>query len=429
VEANHPPHTGDQPSLNRRTFFRRALCDARSEFSQLDGPIKIIEAGLLTAMGAVGLANGFACQSQTEAEELRMTNRGVDGATIAYIQDHFSDLQNRCFASAPSNNTAFETGVLIVVPDGPIAQALSNSDLQLLVYWRMGKEMAGFMGLGKKIAGASIEHEEIDFVLNVIDAMLIALQALTTRSMIRTLENELQQTREQIRESAQRNQAAKKELERSVFRLSGFNDIFQELSGLHESPRVIESFLLVLIGIFSSKSGSILYYDADTEEVRIAGRGSGSSVLGHLTTPQIRSQIQSVFASRRASTLAPMQAEILPAEHLPGSFSQWAKENLVIIFKLDEAAKGLLFLGPRLVEARYGPRERELLLAFTHNFLVFLKNSKSFETIEKLNAEQEQKNITLQQTVQALSTSRKTILGLEKTGERIKALINRAMTR
>ena len=429
METNRLPHIGEQPGLDRRTFFRRTLCDARAEFAQLDGPIKIMEAGLLTTMGAIGLVNGFACLSQTEAEDLRMANRGIDGATIDYIQDHFADLQNRCFASAPSTKSTFETGVQIMALDDAFGLSRRNSDLRLLAYWRMGKEMAGFMGLGKKIADTSIEDQEIDFVLDVIDDMLMALQAVTTRSMIRTLENELQQAREQIREGTQRNETAKKELERSLFRLSGFNDIFQELSGLHECPRVIESFLLVLIGIFSSKSGSILYYDADTEEARIASRGSGSSVSGHLTAEQIRSLIQSVFATRRASSLASMQAEILPSEHMPGSSSQWARENLVIIFKLDEAANGLLLLGPRLVDTRYGPRERELLLAFTHNFLVFLKNSKSFETIQRLNALQEQKNIALQQTIDALSTSRKTIVGLEKAGERIKTLLSKAMAR
>jgi len=59
VEANRPTPTGDQPGLDRRTFFRRTLCDARAEFAQLDGPIKIMEAGLLTTMGAIGLVNGF----------------------------------------------------------------------------------------------------------------------------------------------------------------------------------------------------------------------------------------------------------------------------------------------------------------------------------------------------------------------------------
>ena len=124
-----------------------------------------------------------------------------------------------------------------------------------------------------------------------------------------------------------------------------------------------------------------------------------------------------------------MQADILPAEHLAGSSALMPGKSLVIIFKLDQAARGLLCLGPRLMASRYGSRERELLLAFAHNFLVFLKNSKSFETIQRLNAGQEQKNIALQQTVQALSASKRTIAALEKTGDRIKALLTRAMAR
>jgi len=429
LEANRPPHTADRPGLDRRTFLRGALYDARTEFAQLDMPSKIIEAGLLTAMGALGLTTGFACLSQAEAEDLRITNRGMDETAIAYVRDSFWDLQQRCFASAHANKTPFQTCVHVMAAEGPLGHPLDTCGLQLLIGWQMGSQMAGFMGLGDKITGPCIENEEIDFALNVIDYMVMTLQAVTTRAIIRTLESELQQAREQIREGALRNEAAKKELERTLFRLSGFNDIFQELSGLHDSSQVIESFLLVLIGIFSARSGSILYFDAAMQKACFAGRGGDSSVFRDFSPVQIQSQIEAVFETRRASALAPMQADILPVEHLAGSSALMARESLVIIFRLDPAAKGLLCLGPRLVESRYGSRERELLLAFAHNFLVFLKNSKSFETIQRLNAEQEQKNIALQQTVQALSASKRTIAALENAGERIKALITRAMAR
>jgi rhodanese-related sulfurtransferase len=429
VKTDHPSYTRDHPGIDRRVFRHKVLCDARAEFSQLDAPSKIIEAGLLTTMGALGLTNGLACLSQAEAGEVRITNKSVDEATAVYVQNHFCELQDRCSASDPRPDATFETCVHLFNDTDPMGHPLNTSGLNLLVHWRMGKEMAGLMLLGHKIVGLAFENEEIDFVRNVIDHMVMALQAVTARAVIRTLENELQQAREQIREGTLRNEAAKKELERTLFRLSGFNDIFQELSGLHESPRVIESFLLVLIGIFSAKSGAILYADAAAGKTYIAGRGVDSSSFTHGTSEQIRSRIASVFAAPWASALAPMQAEILPAEHLAGSSSQMAREGLVIVFKVDEADQGLLCLGQRLVEARYGRGERELLLAFTHNFLVFLKNSKSFEIIEKLHAEQEQKNIALQQTIQALSASKRTILSLETAGERIRNLITRATAR
>ncbi len=429
MEANRPPHTADRPGLDRRTFLRRALCDARTEFAQRDRPSQIIEAGLLTAMGALGLATGFACLWQAEVADLCMTNRGMDEAAVACVQDRFWDLQHRCLASAAPNKTPFQSGVHVMDTDGPLGPPLDTSGLQLLIGWQMGSEMAGFIGLGNKLTGPFIEDEEIDFALNVIDHMVMTLQAVTARATIRTLESELQQAREQIREGTLRNEAAKKDLEQTLFRLSGFNDIFQELSGLHESSRVIESFLLVLIGIFSARSGSILYFDAAAGKACFAGRGGDSSVYRDLPPEHIRSQVDAVFETRRASALAPMQADIVPVEHLPGLSAPLAKESLVIIFKLDQAAKGLVCLGPRLVESRYGSRDREMLLAFTHNFLVFLKNSKSFETIQRLSAEQEQRNIALQQTVQELSASKITIATLEKAGERIKALITRAMAR
>lgn len=429
MEINRTSHTGSRPGLDRRTFFRRILRDACAEFARLDGPVKIIETGLLTAMGAVGLRKGFLGSLQTPSDDLRMASRGVDDATVAYVQDDFPSLRHRFFDSTSAPGTTFETGFQLITHDDPFGPSPADSDLRLLVYWRMGKESSGLMGLGEKIAGLPFDNEDIDFVLNLVDNMFMALQAVTARTMIRTLENELQQAREQIREKTQRNETIKKELERSLFRMSGFSDIFQELSGLHQSQQVIEAFLLVLIGIFSARNGSILYYDADTAQAKFACRGSGSSVMENLTNEQVRLRVESIFTARRASALTPLQAQILPVEHLPETAAPLARENLVIIFRLDETAKGLLLLGPRLVDSRYGPRERELLLAFAHNFLVFLKNSKSFETIQRLNAEQEQKNIALEQSIQALSTSRKTIVTLETAVDRVKTLIGRAMAR
>ena len=153
MEANGPPHTGDRPGLERRTFLRRALCDARTEFARLDLPSKIMETALLTAMGALGLTTGFACLSQAESEDLRVTNRGMDEAAIAYVQDHFLDLQHRCFVSAHSSTAPFQTGIHVTAAHGPLGHPLDTSVLQLLVGWQMGSEMAGFVGLGNKITG------------------------------------------------------------------------------------------------------------------------------------------------------------------------------------------------------------------------------------------------------------------------------------
>ncbi|MCP4689188.1 MAG: rhodanese-like domain-containing protein, partial [Desulfobacterales bacterium] len=103
--------------------------------------------------------------------------------------------------------------------------------------------------------------------------------------------------------------------------------------------------------------------------------------------------------------------------------------GIALLFTVDDDARGVLRLGPRLTREPYGARDQELLSAFAGNFLVFLKNAKSFETIRKLGEEREKKNIELENTVKALSASRRYIAGLEKTGERIKAAVAKTMAR
>jgi rhodanese-related sulfurtransferase len=71
----------------------------------------------------------------------------------------------------------------------------------------------------------------------------------------------------------------------------------------------------------------------------------------------------------------------------------------------------------------------ELLLTQTSNFLVFLKNVRSFETIQALNQDLEQRNRELQQTIDELTASRRKIEMLERAGAHIKAVLQRETER
>jgi rhodanese-related sulfurtransferase len=269
-------------------------------------------------------------------------------------------------------------------------------------------------------------EREIDFLYHLVDHMMAALRSIAAHSVMHTLKNELHQARQSATESTLRSEAAKKEAEETLFRLSGFNDIFHELSGLKKSDRVLDSFLLVLLGIFSAQSGTLLYRDDATGQSHIAVRGFDDKTA---QPAGVREKLDAVFGFGQGIRLGVMQATIVPSEQLKSLDLFSLKSSIAILFKVDQGAKGVIGLGKRLVDSQYGAKERDLLLAFTHTFLAFLKNSKSFETIQRLNAEQEKKNIELEKTVRALTESRSTIAGLEKAGERIKAAISKAMAR
>lgn len=413
----------------RRRFLRKTICDAQAEFSRLESLPKIMETALLTAMGTLGIACGFNGMCQSETKGIKLVHRGMASSTATLIEEHFGHFHHEKLSSPTNAQYPLQTDVRILGTDEGLPGPLKDLDIRLVLEWRLGKEVNGAMGLGGKITHKVFMDEEIAFLYNLSDHMLMAMQSASEKAIIQTLENELAHTRQRATDSILRSEKYRKELEESLFRLSGFNDIFHELSGLKESRGVVDAFLLVMVGIFSAKNGWISHWD-DAAGRPCTSTRSVTAEEEETRQPSMgKKQLDALFRSPQAAPLKAMQAVIVPTEQLHGLGPAVSKSGMAVLYKVDDAARGMLYLGRRLVETPYGKHESDLVLTFVHNYLVFLKNSKSFETIQKLHFEQEQKSIKLEKTIQALTASRRTIAALESAGERIKSALSKAMAR
>jgi len=414
---------------NRRHFHRKAICEARLEFSRLNSVDKIIEAYLLTAMGTLGTDSGFTCAMKSNANGMTIAHRGLDDDIKAFVEKNFSTINQDYFSAMHNANYPFHSKVRLIAADDGISDLLRAGGIHVLAGWRIDQDRVGLTGLGMKILGGAYLDEEIDFLINLTDHMMVALQVLSTKAILSSMEDDIGKVTLRAADGFLRSKAAKMELERTRFRLSGFNDIFHELSELKESSAVIQSFLLVLLGIFSAESGYILYLDKDAGSARMTSRGLEKTNGIESAPDWTQKNVQKLFASLPGAALGLMRATIVAPEQLARIKGLAFKPSIGMLFKVDETAKGVLCLGQRLTEEQFGTRERELLSSFANNFLVFLKNSKSFETIQRLSREQEKKNIELERTIKALSASRSYIAGLERAGEQIKSAVVKEMKR
>jgi rhodanese-related sulfurtransferase len=413
---------------DRRRFLHHVLCHAQVEFSRLESPPKVIGSALLTAMGALGAACGFSGWRPAETDHIQVVGRGLDHAAIRSIERNVDHLMACCFENWKNAPDPIHRDIRIFPAPADLPALPGLPAVRILIGWQMAPNMAGLMGIGATLRDTSFADSEIGFLYHLVDHMLMAIRAIADNSLIHTLTNELDQARQKASESDSRIDTTKMELEETRFRLSGFNDIFDELSGLTESAKVMDAFLLVMLGIFSAQSGAILYADDTTGKTHAAMRGVGTTTR-HGQPAEIRETLETLFGSSFGFHAGDAQVTAMPPEQCKGLERFAPRSNMAILFQIDADARGVLCLGKRLVETQYGAKEQELLLAFTHTFLAFLKNSRSFETIARLHADQQQKTIALEKTVQALSESRLTIAGLEKAGERIKTAITRSMMR
>ena len=422
------PLTATYLADDRRRFLRQIVRQAQVEFSRLESPAKVIDSALLTAMGALGVACGFSSWCRSGADRRHVAGRGLDEEIILAVDRRWDDLMARCFKAGDNSPDTDCTRVRILPVDVDLPVLSSTPALCILIGWRSTADLAGLMGIGQGLKGVPFSDSDIDFLYHLMDHMLMEMRAMADNALLHSLTNELDQARQKAVEANRRNDVLKTELEETDFRLSGFNDIFHELSGLTESTKIMDAFLLVMLGIFSAQSGAILYADPVSGKTHAALRGAGHS-LDHDGPDEVNDLLAAIFGSSFDLHGETAQAAAMPPEQFKRLDRFIPRIKLGVLFQIDGEAKGVVCLGQRLVEHPYEANDQKLLQVFTHTFLAFLKNSRSFETITRLHAEQQQKTMVLEKTVRALSESRLTIAGMEKAGERIKAAVTGALRR
>lgn len=434
AQMNHDPERRSGPSppaweKNRSRFFRQVICDAQLELSRLESVFKIMEVALLTAMGSLGIKSGFNSRLNPDDESVQIVDRNMDTGTIAFVKDNFQRIAHHYFPIADPSAQSFRVTIQKITKDPRAGDPLNTSHLRILIWWRMGHRLMGLLGLGEKINADTFTESEINFLYSLADHMMVAMKGISSKSIIHTLENALDQAKQRVADTTANTLATKKELEETLFRLSGFNDIFHELSDIKESAKLIDAFLLVLLGIFSTSSGLIFHWEQTTGEIYTTARGSSRSSVQATDSAGVRKILGDLFNLGQLPKIGSMQAVIVPSEQLNRMAPMISNSHITLLFRIDETTKGVLCLGKRLVQTQYDSREQELLLAFAHNFLVFLKNSRSFETIQRLHVEQERQYKELENTLQELTSCQTTIDGMEKAGERIRAAMAKAMAR
>jgi rhodanese-related sulfurtransferase len=411
---------------DRRRFLHHLLCQAQLEFNLLESPSRVIDGALLTALGALGAVCGFSGWRDAEDDRFHVSGRGLDAEAIAAVERNVDRLMAGCFETWQTDPAPLFAEVRIIVAPPSVPALAGKATPSILIGWRMATRRIGLMGIGAPLKDRPFADSEIDFLYHLADHMLLAMRAIADKARMHGLQNELDQARQKIAQRDAQGDTIRMELEETRFRLTGFNDIFHELSGLTDSRKVMDAFLLVLIGIFSAQSGAILFADDTSGETHAATRGNHTGSRD-LQADEICQVLGAISGPYSGSFGKQPPVTVLPPEQCKGLDRLVPETRMAIFFRVDADASGVICLGKRLVEPQYGAREQELLLAFIRTFLAFLKNSRSFETITRLHADQQQKTITLEKTVQALSESRLTIASLERAGERIKATISRSL--
>jgi len=415
--------------LDRRGFLLKTLCDATRELSDLEDTEKIIEIFLLTSMGTLGITQGFVFLIDTESLKGQVTGRGVEDGDIKRLHESVPRIIEQYFSDTLKKDAPLPTEAHLLARDGLPDNPFYPPETKVLIQWNIGKKYLGLMGLGAKILTETYGDEDIEFLLNFTNSLLVSIKNACSMAIIRQLNLDLQQKDIEQEEALKEAGHTQRELDSRVFHLNALYDTTRELSGLRDTKKIMETFLLMAMGTFSTEQGYIVLLDSQERTARVAYRGIEREKARRLQEDDIERIVAKFFETAKNRNLTPMNAQMVPPEKLLDSLVFPLDARIGLLFMVDDTCLGLMGLGSKITEQSYSQQEQELLLTLVNNFMVFLGNARSFETIQKLNIDLEKRNVQLNKTIEELSASKLRIEMLERAKAQVRSVIQREIKR
>ncbi len=365
--------------LDRATFHLEVLREVAALITASRKPRAILESVLLSAMGGVGAASGCAALVHGDA-----------------VQD--------CLCKGE----ACDTGALSASLVAPVVAAIEQAahpilfDAQTLVGWpwrvavalgvTVDAERVALLVLGPQVAGDLYDEEDLRF----LHTLGILLQVSLRFAMAHMREELL--TAQLLRRT--------EELDRQVFHLRAGRELALELGQGRNLATTLARAMPVILGHFALASGLLVLLDRPSGQVWVERRES--SWQGDRRTAD-----QLLFAClSRCPTkqVPPLHVEALDLEH-DADLGVGFTPRHGFFFQVREGLFGVALLGAPLREG--GPSDHSALLAAIQQLVLHLHGADAFATIVALNKDLEERNQSLQRTVDALTQAQGRIAKLE----------------
>jgi signal transduction histidine kinase len=163
------------------------------------------------------------------------------------------------------------------------------------------------------------------------------------------------------------------ELDRQLFNLKTLYDVSHELLGLAEVNQILKNFLLMTMGNFGVMHGFLALQDTGSKEIcrlQTVGIEEQDKPLLLETANRVSADTGRGNASQKNDAEDQIRAIMLGPPYL-------------VVFVVDGDCRGLLGLGPKLVEDEYSEEDKELLTTLINSLVVSLKSARYSEALEE----------------------------------------------
>jgi len=169
------------------------------------------------------------------------------------------------------------------------------------------------------------------------------------------------------------SESTQSELDLRLFHLKTLYDVSRELLGTVDIKLILKNFLLMTLGNFGIAEGFIIAHDASSTKPGLTvGFGFNDDILALLESE-----------SRRTLNSQPFQ-NVRVADDIPQNYTFLEPPVACLMtFIVDDGFKGIVGLGPRIVDEPYGEDDRNLLETLTNNLVIALKNARSAAALKE----------------------------------------------
>jgi class 3 adenylate cyclase len=209
---------------------------------------------------------------------------------------------------------------------------------------------------------------------------------------------------EQLTASLKQAEEVRAELDRRIFHLRTLYDASKDMYGSVEIDAILRNFLLMCMGNFGVVTGFIMLTNVEFVEVeRFIALG-----IQDAAPLSIRMKWQEIISQKG------LYESMTAIKGMSNSESFLSPITLTLPFIMAEDTAALLALSAKLAGDPYTQDDKELLYTLLNNLSVAVKYAKSFEEIQRLNKDLEERNSELTRTLKELKESLRKIEILEK---------------
>jgi rhodanese-related sulfurtransferase len=216
-------------------------------------------------------------------------------------------------------------------------------------------------------------------------------------------------------------EAHDKQVFQQMFYLQTLYDLTAELSPITSSRQLIESFLLMIMGVNGSAQAMLMICDRQHRQVLSANRGT--SLDREWTIESAEKYLYLGFQTAENRRLAPLSVTFIQEPHQVFTELETGIDvHTALLFMVEDSLLGIIGLGLPIDGRETSPEAKEILSGMTASFMVYLKNVRAYETVQALNADLFRTNEELRRTITDLTEARQQIRLLEVAGIRLKEM-------